>query len=154
MSMHMNEALLLGRLGKDPEFASTQGGREVVKCSLCTNEVWRDGAGNRQEAATWHNIVIWNKGAIALVRAGSGLRKGDEVLVRGKISHRSYTDKSNVERWVSEVVLGQFSGDLRLIGGRKDAGGSGGDGAGAGSSGGGFGGTPSGTDDLDDDVPF
>lgn len=144
MAMHVNEALLLGRLGKDPEFASTQGGREVVKFSLCTNEVWRDGAGNRQEAAIWHNIVIWNKGAIALARSGQGLRKGDEVLVRGKISHRSYQDKAGVDRWVSEIVLGQYSGQMWLQGGRKDV-------AAADTGWGESGYAPP---DLDDDVPF
>ena len=153
MAMHLNEATLIGNLGKDPETRTTQGGEEVVSFSVATTERWkRDG--QAQERTEWHNVVVWQKGAVALAKGY--LRKGSTVWLRGKLQTRKWQDKDGRDRWSTEIVLSQSVGELRLLDKRAD--GAGGGSAGAAGSGGGsgaagWGGAPA-QADLDDDVPF
>ena len=37
------------------------------------------------------------------------VKKGTGVHVMGRIRNRSYTDKSQVKRWVSEILVDEFS---------------------------------------------
>jgi single-strand DNA-binding protein len=163
----VNKVILVGRLGKDPESKTFANGGTVVQFTMATSENWRDKqSGERKEKTEWHNIVIRNEN-IGRV-ATQYLRKGSEVYIEGAISTRKYTDQSGAERYITEIVVGPFKGELSLIGGRDGGGGGGrsddfGGGYGGGApGGGGFGGAPAGggkrsgafDDDLDDDVPF
>ncbi|MFZ4380846.1 MAG: single-stranded DNA-binding protein [Sandarakinorhabdus sp.] len=169
----VNKVILVGRLGKDPETKSFANGGSVTQFTMATSETWRDKAsGERKEKTEWHNIVIRNEN-IGKV-AQQYLRKGSEVFIEGSIATRKYQDQSGAERYITEIVVGPFKGELSLIGGRDsggggqsrgdDFGGGGGYGGGA-PAGGGFGGGAPGPgssgggkrafdDDLDDDVPF
>lgn len=149
MVMCLNEVTLMGHLGKDPEVASMRSGDGVVKFSLATTDVWKDQAGARQERTEWHNIVIFNKGAVTLARRF--LRKGSAVWLRGRIQTRKWQDNAGHDRWSTEVVLTQVQGELKLIDKGQDQaarwhGQARGGAGGAGSGGAG--------PDLDDDVPF
>lgn len=42
MAGTLNKVILIGRLGKDPEIKSTQGGQSFAMMSLATEESWRD----------------------------------------------------------------------------------------------------------------
>jgi single-strand DNA-binding protein len=170
----VNKVILVGRLGKDPETKSFANGGSVTQFTMATSETWRDKAsGERKEKTEWHNIVIRNEN-IGKV-AQQYLRKGSEVYIEGSISSRKYQDQSGAERYITEIVVGPFKGELSLIGGRDGGSGMGGGGGrssddyggggygGGAPSGGGFGGgAPQGggkrpgafDDDLDDDVPF
>ena len=92
------------------------------------------------------------------------LRKGSEVYIEGSIQSRKYQDQSGNDRYITEIVVGPFKGEMTLIGGR-DGGGAGMGGGGGGSYGGDDYGAPAPTgggakrpaafdDDLNDDVPF
>ncbi|MFZ5980023.1 MAG: single-stranded DNA-binding protein, partial [Candidatus Zixiibacteriota bacterium] len=61
--MSVNKVILIGRLGKDPELKYTPGGQAVANFSLATNRTWKGADGQRKEATTWHNIVVWGKQA-------------------------------------------------------------------------------------------
>ena len=63
MSGTYNKAILIGRLGRDPELRYTQNGTPVTQLSLATNEAYTDREGNRQERTEWHRVVVWNKQA-------------------------------------------------------------------------------------------
>lgn len=110
--MSVNKAILVGRLGKDPELRYTPGGSAVATFSLATSEVYKNQEGQRQENTTWHNIVCWGKTAEL---AKEYLRKGREVYVEGRIANRSYDDKEGNKRYVSEVVVQ----NLRFLGSRQ-----------------------------------
>ena len=43
------------------------------------------------------------------------LRKGRKVYIEGALQTRKWTDQSGQERYTTEVVLGQFRGELVLI---------------------------------------
>jgi single-strand DNA-binding protein len=167
MMAGVNKVILVGRLGKDPESKTFANGGTVVQFTMATSENWRDKAsGERKEKTEWHNIVIRNEN-IGRV-ATQYLRKGSEVYIEGSIATRKYQDQNGQDRYITEIVVGPFKGEMTLIGGRDGGGGSsmGGGGGGYGAEdfgGGGFGGgapasapakRPAFDDDLDDDVPF
>lgn len=103
--MSVNKVILVGRLGKDPDLRHTQGGKAVASFSLATTERWKDSNGDKQEATTWHNIVAWGRQAETLAEY---LDKGQEVYIEGRISNRSYQDKDDNKRYISEVVVQNF----------------------------------------------
>ena len=100
MANSVNKAILVGRLGKDPEVKYTQGGTPVAKFTLATNEVWKDQNGEKQERTEWHNIVAWTR--LAEI-CGQYLTKGSRVYVEGRIQTRSWEDKEGNKRYITEI---------------------------------------------------
>jgi single-strand DNA-binding protein len=132
MAGSVNKVILVGNLGKDPEVRTTQSGSKVVNLTLATSENWTDKAsGERKERTEWHRVVIFND-RIGEV-AERYLRKGRKVYIEGTLQTRKWTDQGGQERYTTEVVLGQFRGELVLIdsqrgeeGGMAEGGGGGG----------------------------
>ena len=121
--MGVNKAILIGRLGKDPELRYTPGGKAVASFSLATSERWTSADGQKNESTTWHNIVAWGKQAEIMKEY---LTKGREVYIEGRIDNRSYDDKEGNKKYISEIVVTNF----QLIGGRPQEDKSGGSGSG------------------------
>lgn len=116
----INKVILIGNLGKDPEIRKLEGGSSVGKFSVATNESYQDKAGNWQTLTEWHNVVVWRSLA---ERAEKQLKKGSTVYIEGKLTHRSYKDKDNIDRYVTEVVASLFrSLDKRDSSGQYDSG--------------------------------
>jgi single-strand DNA-binding protein len=114
--MSVNKAILLGRLGKDPELRYTPSGKAVASFPLATSERWTGQDGQKQESTTWHNIVAWGRQAEVMKEY---LTKGQEVFIEGRIDNRSYDDKEGNKRYISEVVVQNF----QFVGSRGDSGG-------------------------------
>lgn len=115
--MSVNKAILVGRLGKDPESFSPQSGGEIVKFSLATSERWKSKDGEKKERTEWHNIVIYNDGLAGVAKRF--LSKGSEVYIEGKINTRKYTDKNGDEKYITEIIVDSFNGKIALIGGKS-----------------------------------
>ena len=99
----MNRATLLGHAGRDPEMRKTQAGDDVARFSLATTERFRRKDDTVGEATEWHAIVAFGPAAEAVRKL---VRKGDPVLVEGRISTRSWTDrKTGSERRTTEIVV-------------------------------------------------
>lgn len=98
----MNDVKLLGRIGRDPEFKTLDGGANVVNFSLCTDEPVSTGpnADDFKLTPMWHRCVAWAKTA-EIVR--DNVKKGDLVLVEGKLSVREYEDTSFLDQ-INEAV--------------------------------------------------
>jgi single-strand DNA-binding protein len=166
----VNKAIILGRLGRDPEVRNFQNGGKVVNLRIATSERYKDRDGNQQERTEWHSVAIFNErlGEVA----EKYLRKGSEVYIEGQIETRKWQGQDGQDRYTTEIVLRQYRGELQLVGGRggapgADEGGyaerpSGGasrggyEGGGGQRSGGGGrgGGWDSKKSDLDDEIPF
>lgn len=115
----MNRATLIGRLGRDPETRTTQGGSKVVSFSLATSERWKDkNSGEMKERTEWHNIVIWNENIGRIVE--SYCKKGSQILLEGQIQTREYTDKDGNQRRTTEIVLQGFNGLVKLLDSKRD----------------------------------
>ncbi len=115
----VNKAILIGNLGKDPEFKYTPGGQPVATFSLATTERFADKNGQKQERTEWHNIVAWGKLAEL---CNQYLKKGRSVYIEGRITTRSWDDKDNVKRYKTEIV----ANTLQFIGANSGSQGGGG----------------------------
>lgn len=110
----VNKVILVGHLGKDPRIARTQAGGRIASFSLATSESWRDKAtGERREETEWHQVVVYNDRLVEVVE--KFLKKGSKVYVEGKNATRKWTDKAGIDRYVTEVVLKPFRGELTLL---------------------------------------
>ena len=109
----MNKAILIGRLGRDPEVKTLQNGDKVANLSLATSERWKDKhTGERKEKTEWHKITVWR--GLAEV-AEKYLNKGDQVMIEGKIETRKWQDQNGQDRYTTEI-RGER---LEMLGGAK-----------------------------------
>ncbi len=97
----VNKALLIGRLGKDPEVRYTPDGMMVTNFNLATDEQWKDKNGQRVQKTEWHRIVTFGK--LAEI-CGQYLTKGKLVFVEGRIQTRAWEDKEGNKRYTTEIV--------------------------------------------------
>lgn len=158
----VNRVIIVGNLGKDPEIRSTNSGDKIANLRIATSESWRDKAtGEKKEKSEWHTVVCFNDNITKVCE--SYLKKGSTVYIEGKLQTRKWTDNHGVEKYSTEIVLDRFGGQLVMLGGRSEAGTSGGDNsslAGGGGNGGrqepGRGGTRTAAFDGDQfsDIPF
>ena len=91
--------------------------------------------------------MIFNKNLADV--AEKYLRKGSKVYLEGALQTRKWTDKDGAEKYSTEVVLQNFRGELTMLDGKGEGGGSGGDRSGAGESPASFQ-----RDEMDDEIPF
>ena len=109
----INKAILVGRLGKDPEMKYTPSGTAVASFSIATNYSVKDGDGNYTDKTDWHNIVVFGRRAEF---AGEYLSKGRLVYIEGRIQTRSWEDQNGNKRYITEIV----SSDVQLLGSKGD----------------------------------
>jgi single-strand DNA-binding protein len=105
MATIKNSVRLIGNVGMDPDVRTFDNNRKMVRLSIATNETYKNEKGEKVTDTQWHNIVLW--GAQATL-AESYLKKGDPVIIEGKLASRSYNDKDGVKRYVTEVVVNEF----------------------------------------------
>lgn len=105
MARGVNKVILLGNLGDEPSFRQTNNGTSVANISLCTSDYYTDQTGKKIEQSEWHRLVFWGK--LAEI-AHQFLHKGAKIYVEGKIQTREYTDKQNVKRSITEIVISEM----------------------------------------------
>ena len=105
MNALRNKVSLIGRLGAQPEVVTLDSGRTLARFSLATNESYKNKEGEWQENTQWHNITTWGNVA---ERVASVLRKGQEVVVEGKLVHKSYETKDGEKRYSTTVEVNEF----------------------------------------------
>ena len=120
----MNRATLVGFAGKNPEMRKLPSGDDVAQFSMATTERFRRKDDTVGEATQWHTIVAYGPAA-EVVR--TRVRKGDPVLVEGRIATRSWEDKSGNQRRSIEIVVAGRGSVVNVLTKRK-AGGNGGGG--------------------------
>lgn len=104
---YLNKVMLIGNIGKDPEFRMSQtGGRKYVSFSLATTRRYRDNNGEQKEQTTWHNIIGWGKTADIMEQLG--IRKGITLYVEGSVQNRTWTDQNGQKRYATEVNMDSF----------------------------------------------
>jgi single-strand DNA-binding protein len=114
MAGSVNKVILIGNLGADPEIRRTQDGRPIANLRVATSESWRDkNSGERKEKTEWHRVVIFNEGLCKI--AEQYLKKGAKVYLEGQLQTRKWTDKDNIERYSTEVVLQGFNSQLTML---------------------------------------
>lgn len=113
--MSINKAILVGNVGKDPDVRYIDNGTPVAKFSLATSERGYTLANGTQvpERSEWHNIIAW-RGLAEIIE--KYVRKGTQLYVEGKITYRSWEDKSGITRYTTEIV----AENIQLLGKRAE----------------------------------
>lgn len=111
----VNKCILLGTLGAKPELKYAANGNPICTFSMATSEEWNDKqTGQKQEKTEWHRIVIY--GRLAEI-AGEYLDKGRQVYIEGKLQTRKWQDQNGQDRFMTEIVVNGFDGQMQMIGG-------------------------------------
>ena len=93
--------MIIGHVTQDPEMRHSADGKAIVNIGVATNEKWKDKNGIDQESTEFHRIVMF--GRLAEI-AGEYLKKGSQAYFEGKIVTRKWVDKSNIERYSTEII--------------------------------------------------
>ena len=117
MAGSLNKALLIGRLGADPEIKQMINGKSVARLSLATSQSWKDkNTGEKKEKTEWHRIVVFNEGLVNVVQ--QYLKKGAQVYIEGQLSTRKWKDeKSGQDKYSTEVIIQGYNSSLTMLGG-------------------------------------
>ena len=110
---YLNKVLLIGNIGRDPEFTVTQTGRKRASFSLATSRRYRDSNGEQKEQTDWHTVVAWGKTADVI--ESLGVHKGMPLFVEGSLSYRSWNDQNGQKRYSTDVIIETF----QLLGSRQ-----------------------------------
>jgi len=105
MNIMRNRVQLIGRLGKDPEMKKFESGKVTVRIVVATSENYKNENGDLVTTTQWHPVVAWGRTAENMAKF---LKKGSEVVINGKLTHRSYEDKEGVTKYVTEVLTDEF----------------------------------------------
>ena len=162
----VNNVMLIGNCGRDPELRYLPSGQAVANVSIATTSRRKDRtSGETVEDTQWHRVTFYDR--LAEI-AGEYVKKGRPIYVEGRLKYGKYTDQAGVEKNTVDII----ATELQLLGGRE--------GMGAPSGGDEDGGAParrpaaaprpaasapvnrpaaaakpaSGFDDMDDDIPF
>ena len=114
--LNMNRATLVGHAGRDPEMRDLKNGGRAATFTLATTEKWTDREGRPGEATEWHRIVVYGP---VVETVGRILRKGDRVMVEGRIATRGFTDREGNERAVTEIVVSGWQGMVNILSARR-----------------------------------
>jgi len=122
MAGTVNRVFLIGFAGKNAEVANTKNGtNKMANFSIATTDRWKDkNTGERMESSHWHRIVVFNNELAEFI--GQRVKKGTMVMVTGKLMNRKWTDKDNIERYTTEVVIQGSNGDVQIVEGGDNIG--------------------------------
>jgi single-strand DNA-binding protein len=110
----LNLAVIVGRLGNDPEIRHTSGGGQVVTFTVATSSLSKDKTtGERVEQTEWHRVVCFGQVAEA---AGAYAHKGALVAVEGSTFTREFVDKTGATRKSTEIKANR----VRVLSGKND----------------------------------
>jgi len=97
----INKAIIIGRLGNDPETRYLPNGDSVTNISVATSESWKDkNTGEKVEKSEWHRVTFFRK--LAEI-AGQYLKKGSKVYIEGKLKTRKY-EKDEQTHYSTEII--------------------------------------------------
>ena len=113
--MSVNKVILMGYVGKDPEYKDFDNGGSVAQFTLATTDrAFKTENGTEvPERTEWHNIVLQN--GLANI-AKEYVKKGNKLYIEGKIRTRSYEDNNGVKRYVTEV----YGYNMEMLSPKKD----------------------------------
>lgn len=109
----INKAILVGRLGRDPEQRFTGNGTAVCNFSIATSEKFKDRNGEKQERTEWHRCIAWGKLAEICQQY---LKKGGLVFIEGSLGTREWQDKEGIKRYTTEIT----AREMRMLGSKGD----------------------------------
>ena len=99
----LNMVVVMGNVGKDPDIRNLQNGNQVGNVSVATDEGYFDKNQQWQDATEWHRITVFGRAVQKL----SKVRKGDVLMVEGKIKTDSWDDAQTGQKRYSTYIMAQ-----------------------------------------------
>jgi len=93
----LNNVIIMGRITRDLELKTTNGGHAVVSFSIATDRNYKE---NGEYPTDFFEIVAWRKTAEFICKYFS---KGQLIAIDGTLQTRSYVDSNNITRKVTEI---------------------------------------------------
>lgn len=109
----VNQVVLVGRVGQDPEVRYFESGSTMTTFSLAVNRP------SKEKKTDWFDIKIWGRQAEI---AGEYVRKGSQIGIEGQLDFDSWNDKTSGDLQVKPIIA---VSNLRLLGSKNDTGGAG-----------------------------
>ena len=97
----VNKAIILGRLGQNPEISYTQSGLAVCKFSIATSRKQKNG----QEVTQWHRCTAFDKAGELITKYVS---KGNMLYIEGEINYSQY-EKDGVTKYSTDIIVREFN---------------------------------------------
>lgn len=89
----------------DPEIKKLENGNSLAKFSLATSDSYKNKDGEKVKETQWHSLVAWGNTAQF---AEKYLKKGQEIAVEGKLTHRTYENSEGEKQYITEVVVNEI----------------------------------------------
>ena len=102
---NINYCIISGRLTRDPEIKHTQSGIAVAKLTVANDRNYKKNDEWIKDTS-FLDVIVWGKNA---ERCGEELKKGSPVIVEGYNNTRTYKDKDDNTRKVTEIVANRVS---------------------------------------------
>jgi len=99
----MNKVILMGRLVQNIELKKTNNGKSVMQNRIAVQRQFKNN--NNEYESDFINLVIWNQSAEYV---STYIKKGDRVLVEGRLNTRSYESNGN-KVYVTEVIVDRIN---------------------------------------------
>lgn len=96
-----NNVVLMGNLTRDPELKYTAAGAALATMGLAMNRRWRDKNEQLKEETTFVDVTAWGKTADI---AAKYLKKGEPVLIEGRLRYSTWDAKEGGKRSKLDVV--------------------------------------------------
>lgn len=96
----MNKAILMGRLGNDPEIKTFDNGTKVVNFSLATSKRYKNKQGEKIDETQWHRVSVFGSRADVIEKC---FKKGNKILVEGEIVYRAVGEK-----YFTDIIMSHF----------------------------------------------
>ena len=97
----VNKAIILGRLGKDPDSTTTGAGTAICKFSMATSRKMKNG----EESTQWHRCTAFGKSAELIAQY---VKKGDALYIEGEINYSQY-EKDGVTKYSTDIIVREFN---------------------------------------------
>ena len=98
----MNEVMLIGNVGQEPEVRYVDAGVAVAKLTLATTERGYTLQNGTQvpDRTDWHRIILWKRLAEVVEKY---VHKGDKLYIEGRLRYSTYDDKNGIRHNLTEI---------------------------------------------------
>ena len=110
--MSQSQSTLIGNVTSDPELKFLANGQAKLTFSIAVNHYWTAQAGEKQEKASFFNVVAWRYTA---EDAANILEKGIGLIVTGRLEQRSWEAEDGTKRSAIELVADNIGIQARSI---------------------------------------
>lgn len=106
-----NKIILMGNLTRDPQLSYTPANMAICKFGIATNRTSKDREGNPREEVCFVDCTLFGRGGEVF---NQYMKKGQPVLVDGRLSLNRWTTPEGDKRSKHEVIVDRFT----FVGGR------------------------------------